>query len=335
MDLTFTNRLLEGQAFVLLNDEITLHNSAMIADEMYWLKSEGYKITLKINSPGGAVLAGWNIVDALITTKSDTHVIGLAASMAGVVAQFGVKRYANDNAIGMIHPPKGGDNQEFIEIVRAGLKKALTSKSKLTSEEIDQYMSENSGDYFFSAVEMKEKGLIDEIVETGQKIDVENKDKKELFQIFNSIITDSEMDNDVKNELKAIREEKDQLIDKITELENSKKTLGDENETLKNENTALKEQVETANKTKAEELINRALKSGKVKEDEKEGFIKDAINNYELVAKFIDKIQDSSGAIEDLINETNNQKSFADMSEEEKAELARNKPEMYNKLIMA
>jgi hypothetical protein len=77
------------------------------------------------------------------------------------------------------------------------------------------------------------------------------------------------------------------------------------------------------------------VKAGKVKEDEKEGLIKDATENYELVAKFIDKMENMSGTIEDLLNTTNSQKSFKDMTESEKANLARDKPELYNKLIMA
>lgn len=335
MELTYTNRLLDGEAFVLLNDEINLSNSTMIAEEMYWLKSQGYKITLKINSPGGSVLAGWNIIDALTTTKSDTHIIGLAASMAGVVAQFGAKRYANDNAIGMIHPPSGGDNKEFLEMVRSGLKKALTNKSKLSEEDIDKFMADDAGDFFFDANQMLDKGLIDEIVTTNQSVEVGNKSKGELFQIFNSLITDSEMDNEVKNELKAIREEKTELVNKIEGLETQNKSLSSELEAMKAEKEDLQKQVDAANKAKAEALVNQAIKSGKAKEEEKEELIADALNNYELVEKMLNKVEVSSVTVEDLLNVESNKKSFADMNEEEKADLARKNPELYNKLILA
>lgn len=340
MNLKFTNRLLDGEAFVLLNDEIGLSNSTMIAEEMYWLKSQGYKITLKINSPGGSVLAGWNIIDALTTTKSDTHIIGLAASMAGVIAQFGAKRYANDNAIGMIHPPSGGDNTEFLEMVRSGLKKALTNRSKLSEEEINKFMADDAGDYFFDASQMFSKGLIDEIVETGSKEVLVNTfegkaDKKQLFEVFNKLITNTEMDNDVKNELKAIREEKDKLSNKIEGLETEKTNLTNELTAAKAENEELKKQVDAANKEKAEALINQAIKNGKIKEEEKEGYVKDALENYALVAKLIEKIDNTSGlVIENLIDTSNGEKSFKDMTNDEKADLARKNPELYNKLIL-
>lgn len=334
MKLEYTNRLLDGEAFVLLNDEIGLQNSLRIAEEMYWLKSEGYKITLKINSAGGSVLAGYNIIDAVVTTEADTHIIGLAASMAGVIAQFGKKRYANDNAIGMIHAPSGGDNDEFLEMVRSGLKKALTSKSKLSEDEINKYMADNSGDYFFDAAQMLEKGLIDEIVTTGQKVEITTNDKRELFNIFNSIITNTEMDVEVKNELKAIREEKTELVNKIEGLETQNKSLVEEMEAMKAENTQLKNAVESANKDKAEALINQAIKNGQVKEEEKEAFVKDALENYDLVEKLINKIDTTNVVVEDFLEVTNTKKSFNEMTDDEKAALARTNPEMYNKLIL-
>lgn len=335
MELNYTNRLLGNQAYVLLNEEITLYNSTAIAEEMYWLKSQGYKITLKINSPGGSVLAGWNIVDAVTTTGADTHIIGLAASMAGVISQFGKKRYANDNAVAMIHAPSGGDNKEFLEMVRNGLKKALTVKSKLTEEEINQYMSDDSGDYFFDSSTMLEKGLIDAIVETDLQVETANKSKLELFEIFNSLITNSEMDADVKNELKAIREEKTALVNKIEGLETQNKSLNDEISAIKAENEDLQKQIDAANKAKAEALVNSAIKAGKIKEDEKEAYLNDAINNYDLVNRFLDKIETSKVILQDLIDVKNTQKSFKDMSEDEKADLARTNSDLYNKLIMA
>lgn len=325
-----------NEAFVFLNvKELSLEYSTLITSQIYDYASQGKEITLKINCGGGSVLGGWNIIDALVETKSNTHIVGIAASMAGVISQYGKKRKASPNAILHIHNVEGG-TPETAKMSTDSIINTYTSKSKLSEEQLKGYLSDGL-DHFFNASDMDKYNLVDEVVGNEVNIpnQVENKSKEELFQIFNSIITDSEMDNELKNELKAIREEKNQLVNKIEELENSKKSLGEENESLKSENTALKEQIETANKAKAEALINQAIKSGKVKEDEKEGLVKDATENYELVSKFIDKIENSTSTIEDLINQTNNQKSFGEMSEEEKAELARTKPELYNKLIMA
>jgi ATP-dependent Clp protease, protease subunit len=334
MDLKST--IVGNEAFVFLNvKELSLEYSTLITNQIYEYASQGKQVTLKINCGGGSVLGGWNIVDALVETKSNTHIIGLAASMAGVISQYGKKRKASPNAILHIHEVSGG-TPETSMMSKSSIIDVYKTKSKFSEDQIDGFMSDGK-EHFFNAGDMKTYGLVDEVVgDTEQLVEtVENKSTEELFQIFNSIITDSEMDNEVKNELKAIRQEKDQLVNKIEGLENSNKTLGEENESLKNDNTALKEQVDTANKAKAEALINSAVKAGKVKEEEKEGFVKDAIENYELVAKFIDMIENASTTIEDLVNVTEGQKSFKDMTDEEKGALAREKPEMYNKLIMA
>jgi ATP-dependent Clp protease, protease subunit len=325
-----------NEAFVFLNvEELSLEYSTLITAQIYEYASQGKQVTLKINCGGGSVLGGWNIIDALVETKSNTHIVGLAASMAGVISQYGKKRIASPNAILHIHGVSGG-TPETSMMSKSSIIDVYKTKSKFSEGQIEGFMTDGQ-DHFFNAGDMKTYGLVDEVVGDAEKLPetVENKSTEELFQIFNSIITDSEMDNEVKNELKAIREEKNQLVNKIEGLENSNKTLSEQNESLKNENTALKEQVETANKAKAEALINSAVKAGKVKEDEKEGLIKDATENYELVAKFIDKMENMSGTIEDLLNTTNSQKSFKDMTESEKANLARDKPELYNKLIMA
>ena len=340
MELKYSNRLLDGEAFVLLNEEITQHNSMMIAEEIYFLKAQGFHMTLKINSVGGSVLAGWNIIDALITTESDTHIIGLAASMAGVISQFGVKRLANDNAIGMIHPPSGGSG-EVIEMVRSSLKKALTSRSNLSKIEIDSYLDATGTENFFDASELLEKGLIDEIVETGIKSEaIDNKNTEELFQIFNKQIKEKAMDIDLKNELKTANDEKAVLASQVEGLTGEKKTLTNslsESATkvteLETEVGELKNQLGEANKSKATVLITNAIEKGILSEDKKDEMIDKATENYELVNSLLGEIKAPEMVIENFMN-NDKTKNFADMNEEEKADFARKNPEAYNKLIL-
>ena len=340
MNYQFVNKLLEGEAYLLLNDEITAENSILIANEMYDLKAQGYHITLKINSVGGSVLAGYNIIDALITTESDTHIIGLAASMAGVIAQFGKKRYANDNAIGMIHPPQGGSN-DVIEMVRESLKKALTSKSKLTELEITSYLAVNGTENYFDAETMLAKGLIDEIVPTNVLVNTVNSyEKTELFEIFNKLITNEEMEVKDEKELQAIQGEKAVLANKLETAEAEKETLTnsieDANKTieaLKAEIESMKAEIATSNKAKAEALINSAVEAGKIKEDKKDKFIEDATTNYSLVAELLSNIQSGDFVVENSLNTLSTIKNFADMTNEEKANLARTNPTKYNELI--
>lgn len=335
-----SNIIIGNDAFVLLNSEITQASSKLITAQIYDLKEQGFHVTLKINSTGGEVLAGWNIIDALITTESDTHIIGIAASMAGVIAQFGKRRLANDNAIGMIHPPQGGHN-EVIEMVRASLKTALTSRSKLNDIDIQKYLGEGGTENFFDADQMERLGLIDEKIITNQPvISIENKDKSKVFQFFNKLITNNSMDLEIKNELDSSKKEVGKLTNKLEMLEgvnetltNSLKENADSVKTLEDENEVLKNKLAEANKSKAVVLIENAIEKGSVSRDKKDDMIEKATNNYDLVSELLNDIKSADFVVENSFSDKE-AKPFNKMSGEEKAELARTNPEMYNKLIM-
>ena len=149
---------------------------------MLYLDSEdpGKPIYLYINSPGGSVTAGLAIYDTMRHIKSEvvTICVGLAASMGAFLLCGGAKgkRLALPNSRIMIHQPSGGmqgRNQatdidiEAREILRI-------------RDQLNQIMADNSGqpiekikkdtdrDYFMSAYEAKEYGLIDQVIEDKQ-----------------------------------------------------------------------------------------------------------------------------------------------------------------------
>lgn len=334
--MSVDNRIIDGEGFVLLNGEITPKNSALIAQEIYDMKAMGLNVTLKINSPGGSVLAGYNIIDALITTNSNTHIIGLAASMAGVISQFGKRRLANDTAIGMIHPPKGSG--EILEMVRAQLKKALTGRSKLGEDQINSMMADGAPDKFFDADQMLSNGLADELIPTHQKVEVPtNASKEDIFNIYNNLITNESTmaDLDITNELKLLREEKEKVSNQVTDLEAKNSAVTEELEAVKAENKELNEKLEVANKAKAEALINSAIEGGKLKKEDSEKWVKNAVESYDLVNDLLQEMQPASGiVVEDLLNQSGGEKKLSDMTEEEVGNFARNNPEAYNKLIL-
>lgn len=324
------NRIINGTGFVLLNGGISMKNSAMIAQELYDIKAKGIHPVLKINSGGGSVLGGYNIVDAVKTTGADTHIIGIAASMAGIIAQFGAKRMANDHAIAMIHPPTG--TGDIIEMVRAGLQTALKGRSKFSEDEVLALFEDGAKDEFYNAESMEKFGLIDEIIPTHEKaIEIGNKTKTELFEIYNNLINTEKMDLDVQNELKSLREENA----KISGLEADNKAQKEELEAVKAENVTLCEQVKAEQKIKAETLIKNAIESGKLKEADSEKWTDNAVNNFELVSDMLSEITvDNSMVVEDLLNVDNKKKTLKEMSQVERAELAKNQPEVYNNLIL-
>lgn len=152
--------------------------NAIIAQLLFLdAQDSGKDIYLYINSPGGVVTAGLAIYDTMNFIKSDvqTIVMGMAASMASVLASSGTKgkRFALPNSEILIHQPSGGaqGQQTEIEIVAEEILK--------TRKKINQILADNSGqsveklnhdterDNYLSAQEAKEYGLIDDIMENN------------------------------------------------------------------------------------------------------------------------------------------------------------------------
>ena len=149
----------------------------LIVAQLLFLESENpdKDIHLYINSPGGSVTAGLSIYDTIQFIKPDVNTIclGQAASMGAVLLAAGApgKRYALPNARTMIHQPLGGAQGQSSDIqiqakeimlIRERLNSILSSHTGQTVETID---SDTDRDNFMSALESKEYGLIDEVLD--------------------------------------------------------------------------------------------------------------------------------------------------------------------------
>lgn len=137
--------------------------------------SSSEPITIEINSPGGEVTSGLAIIDTMNYVESPikTVVCGMAASMAAVIAASGTKgmRYALPHSKIMIHQPLGGFGVSQASDIEIYAKNILQ-----TRRELNEMLAELSGksvrtierdtdrDYYMTAAEAKEYGLIDEIV---------------------------------------------------------------------------------------------------------------------------------------------------------------------------
>lgn len=172
------SRLLKERV-ILLEGEVHDQMANLIVAQLLYLESENPEqdISLYINSPGGVVTAGLAIYDTIQFIKPDvsTIVMGQACSMGSLLAQAGAagKRYMLPNARHMIHQPSGGARGQATDMeiqVREilAMKKNLTeiyvkhnSKNK-TFEDLSKDMER---DFFMSASEALEYGLIDKIVE--------------------------------------------------------------------------------------------------------------------------------------------------------------------------
>ncbi len=169
------SRLLKDR-IIMLSGEVNDDSANLIIAQLLFLESEDpdKDIYLYINSPGGSVTAGMAIYDTMNYIKCDvsTICIGLAASMGAFLLSSGCKgkRIALPNAEIMIHQPLGGFKGQATDIdIHA--KRILQTKANL-----NKILSENTGkplevlekdverDYFLSADESKEYGLIDKVI---------------------------------------------------------------------------------------------------------------------------------------------------------------------------
>ncbi len=143
------------------------------------------EIKLYINSPGGSVVAGMAIYDTMQFVKPDvsTICVGMAASMAAVILTAGAKgkRFALPNSEILIHQVMGGAEGQASDI-EITAKQILKMKAKLnailakhTGQKVEKIEKDADRDYYMSAAEAKEYGLIDEMIKTSR---AEGKDAK-------------------------------------------------------------------------------------------------------------------------------------------------------------
>ena len=138
-------------------------------------------ILLYINSPGGYVASGLAIYDTIQYIRPDVHTIcmGQAASMAAVLLCAGApgKRSALPHARVMIHQPMGGSEGQAsdIEIYAKEIIKMRERLNKIISEhtgqDIEKVIADTDRNYFMSAEEAKEYGIIDEVITRKQDVD--------------------------------------------------------------------------------------------------------------------------------------------------------------------
>ncbi|MDI3481455.1 MAG: ATP-dependent Clp protease, protease subunit [Tepidanaerobacteraceae bacterium] len=150
--------------------------SSLVIAQMLYLESEDPEkdIFLYINSPGGSVTAGLAIYDTMqyIKPKVSTMCMGLAASMGAVLLSAGAdgKRYALPNSRIMIHQPWGGVQGKAVDIETHAreilrLRELLNGiLAKHTRQPIERIEKDTDRDYFMSAEEAREYGLIDEVI---------------------------------------------------------------------------------------------------------------------------------------------------------------------------
>ena len=174
------SRLLK-ERIIFIDGEIRDETADLIVAQILYLESENPEkdINMYINSPGGVVTAGLAIYDTMQYVNCDIQTIcmGQAASMAAILLAGGTvgKRYALPSSRVMIHQVRGGmEGQESDiqiqakEMVR--LKKLSTKYlAEKTGKKIEEIAKDMERDFYMSAEEAKEYGIVDHIMEKPVK----------------------------------------------------------------------------------------------------------------------------------------------------------------------
>ena len=166
---------------IFLGTQIDDYTANVIQAQLLYLDSSdpGKDVSIYINSPGGVVYAGLGIYDTMQYISSDVSTIctGMAASMAAVLLVAGEKgkRFALKHSRVMIHQPLGGAQGQAsdIEITAREILKLKNELYEIISDHsgqpIEKVAANSDRDYWMTAVEAAEYGMIDKVLERTKK----------------------------------------------------------------------------------------------------------------------------------------------------------------------
>lgn len=175
------SRLLKDR-IVFIGTPIDDHVANLVIAQLLFLQMEDPKkdINIYINSPGGSVTAGLAIYDTMqfVTCDVNTYCLGMAASMGAVLLSAGTKgkRYALPNSDIMIHQVSGGaqgtasDVERTVEFMFRLKKRLIKILADHTGKTEEQVKIDSDRDYYMTAAEAKEYGLVDQVVMSRKEL---------------------------------------------------------------------------------------------------------------------------------------------------------------------
>ncbi|HEB57792.1 MAG TPA: ATP-dependent Clp endopeptidase proteolytic subunit ClpP [Gammaproteobacteria bacterium] len=170
------SRLLKERVIFLVGP-VEDHMANLVVAQLLFLESENpdKDVHLYINSPGGSVTAGLSIYDTMQFIKPDvsTLCIGQAASMGAVLLAGGAKgkRYCLPHSRTMIHQPLGGFQGQASDIeihareIMEARERLNTILARHTGQTLERIREDTDRDFFLSAEQSVEYGLVDEVLE--------------------------------------------------------------------------------------------------------------------------------------------------------------------------
>lgn len=175
------SRLLKDR-IIFIGTPIDDYVANAVVAQLLFLQMEDPKkdVHVYVNSPGGSVTAGMAIYDTMQFLRCDivTYCIGQAASMGTILLAAGTKgkRYALPNSRIMIHQPTGGASGQASDITIAA-KEILRWRrvlnevlAKHSGKPVEQINKDSDRDYFMTAAEAKDYGIVDLVIENKSQI---------------------------------------------------------------------------------------------------------------------------------------------------------------------
>lgn len=272
---------------------------------------KGNRLNMEVNSGGGSMIEGFTIYDMLVNSGFEINVTvtGIAGSMAGVVILAGNTIAMYKHARIMTHKPKlfGMGEAEQIEAqvklandMEKQVKELFKKRTGKSAKVIDSWFTPGV-DKWFNSSEALEANIVDTVIEGAVHIPDDQMPKasseSELVTIYNSLNFNNMSKTPlVLNKATAdklglpVNTDLEQVVEKSEALASENATLKADNDKLKSD-LAAKEAAEVAAKeTAASELVENAIKAGKIGVNAKESFIKNAVSNYADVKAMLDAI---------------------------------------------
>lgn len=169
------SRLLNDR-IIMLSEEVNSTTASLVVAQLLYLEGQDPEkdISFYINSPGGSITDGMAIYDTMRYIKCDvsTICVGMAASMGAFLLTAGSKgkRKALPNSEIMIHQPLGGAKGQATDI-EIQARHILKIKEKMnsiiaerTGQDLEKVKQDTERDFYMSAEEAKEYGIIDQII---------------------------------------------------------------------------------------------------------------------------------------------------------------------------
>jgi ATP-dependent protease ClpP protease subunit len=277
-------------------------SGSSFANAIQWLdeNEQVSVINVRINSIGGSVLDGYSMCSAILNCSKtvNTFIDGLAASTAGWVAVCGKKVSMADYGTFMMHNPSGGTDKSVTALVKDTITTILSNRTGMTAEECAKMMDKET---WMNAQECMDKCIVDEIISHNKKIKMStNASLYDMALIYNKVINKPKMEN-IKNKLSLGAEATELEIvnaievfqNKVTELENSNKELSNKVAEFEAKEAEKVEAEKAAFVAEVTEVVETAVKEDKIKAEEKDAVLANALSskeNFAFVKNMLDKI---------------------------------------------